>query len=101
MGDEQDRDVEVCGLRSGDGGGEGSGEAQPRAAWVNLSLSGGKPCRTAAVVKPEAASVTRRLVEARVLGSSKLQTHGSKVGPRLALLAGPHATHPWLVQGPC
>ena len=31
----------------------------------------------------------------------EFQIPGSRVGPGLGLLAGPHATHPRLVQGPC
>ena len=44
----------------GSGGGEGSGEAQPRAAWGEPRRVQGKTLsHEAAVVKPEAASVTR------------------------------------------
>ena len=75
----------------------------PGQPGVNPVVFRGEPCRTKQLLSnlrlPQSLGGLVEVGVSRLL--PKLQTHGSKVGPRLELLAGPHATHPWLVQGPC
>ena len=95
--------MEVCGLRSrGAEVGRAVEKLSPGQPGVNPVVFRGKPCRTKqlssnlrlprSLGRPVEARASRLLPE--------LQTPGSEVGPGHALLAGPHAMHPRLVQGP-
>ena len=96
--------MEVCGLRSrGAEVGRAVERLSPGQPGVNPVTFRGKPCRRKQLLSNlRVPQLLGGLVEARVSRlCPEFQTPGSRVGPGLALLAGPHATHPRLVQGPC
>ena len=95
--------MEVCGLRSrGAEVGRAVEKLSPGQPGVNPVVFRGKPCRTKQLSSNlRLPRSLRRPVEARASRLlPELQTPGSEVGPGHALLAGPHAMHPRLVQGP-
>ena len=78
-------------------------ELSPGQPGVNSIAFRGKPCHTKQLSSnlrlPQSLGGLVEPRASRLL--PELQTPGSEVGPGHALLAGPHATHPRLVQGPC